>query len=203
MRIDPDEQSIAALYHTMVSIITPRPIAWVSTISDKGVTNLAPYSYFSGVGSNPPSVCFSPCNKSDGSKKDTLRNIEATGEFVVNVVSFPMSEAMNGSSADFDSTTSEFEAIGVAAIESETVAPPGVAAAPVRMECERFQIVRVGEGPLAANLVIGIVRMIHIADEVLTEGRVDGVKLDAVGRMGGANYCRTQDSFSMPRPATR
>ena len=202
MKLDPETMSPTALYHTMVSTIVPRPIAWVSTISAQGQLNLAPYSFFTGVTASPPSIVFSPVNKNDGSKKDTVRNIEAIGQFVINVVPHRLAEQMNLTSADFEFGVSEFEKAGLTEKPSEKVDPPGVLESPIQLECELMQIVTVGEGPGAANLVIGKILMMHINDDVLTQGRIDANKLDAIGRMGGALYSRTTKTFTVQRPDT-
>ena len=113
MQFDPSDMGIRDVYTLMVQLITPRPIAWVSSVSKTGVTNLAPYSFFNGVGANPPSVLYCPVNRRDGSQKDSLLNVLDTKEFVVNVVSAANAEIMNQSSADFESEVSEFEALDI------------------------------------------------------------------------------------------
>ncbi len=184
------------VYRHLVNIITPRPIAWVSTQSVSGVPNLAPYSFFSGVGSRPPSLLFCPANKRDGSPKDTLRNIEATGEFVVNTVSFEMAEKMHQSAAELDFETSEFEAVGVTAIASERVKAPRVAEAKASIECELMQTLHLGTGPGASNIVVGRILAIRIDDDAVDgDGWADADKLDHVGRMGNVGYTRTQQRF--------
>lgn len=201
MQIDPSEVSVRRMYQLMIGAITPRPIAWVSTVSPKGVPNLAPYSFFNGVTASPPTVVFSPVNRRDGSKKDTVRNIEDNGEFVLNVVSHDLAEAMNASSAELPYDESEFDRSGLTPTPSTSVAPPCVAEAKVRFECNLHQIVHVGEGPLASNLVIGRILLMHVDDEVLDgEGLIDPRKLDTVGRMGGIGYARTTDLFELERP---
>ena len=202
MKVDPAAISARDTYRLMIGAITPRPIAWVSTISPAGVTNLAPFSFFSGVAASPPTLAFSPVNRRDGSKKDTVRNIEATGEFVVNVVDHARAAEMNCTSDDeIAYEVSEFDTCGVGAVASERVKPPRVAASPVQMECALHQIVPVGEGPLAANLVIGRILLIHIEDGVLDAARnIDPRALDTIGRMGGEGYTRTTELFHMARP---
>jgi flavin reductase (DIM6/NTAB) family NADH-FMN oxidoreductase RutF len=200
MEIDPETKSPPEIYHLLTSVITPRPIAWVSTLSPRGIPNLAPFSFFCGVGSHPPALAFSPVNRRDGSKKDTVRNIEAMGEFVVNTVPFRLAGAMNATSADLAYEESEFAHAGLTPVTSSAVLPPGVAEAPVRMECRLLQIVPVGEGPLAANLVIGRIVRFHVSESVLSGDRIDAAKLDAIGRMGGDVYARTTAIFQLPRP---
>ncbi|REJ68172.1 MAG: flavin reductase family protein [Planctomycetota bacterium] len=200
MLIDPADISPRDMYLHMVRAITPRPIAWVSTISAEGVANLAPYSFFNGVSANPPSVVFSPVNRRDGSKKDTVLNIEATREFVVNVVPHQLAEAMNATSATFAPELSEFAECGLTPIDSQRVRAPRLAESPIQMECTLLQIVHIGEGPLAANLIIGKIELMHVADDILDgEGQIDPAKIDTIGRLGGASYTTTRERFDMPR----
>ncbi|MBI1784966.1 flavin reductase family protein [Candidatus Sumerlaeota bacterium] len=201
MIVDPADAKPTQLYHCLIGAIAPRPIAWVSTLSPRGIPNLAPFSYFTGVGVLPPTLCFSPINRRDGSKKDTILNLRATPEFVVNVVPFALGEAMNLSSADFAYEESEFEKAGVTPAASRKVKPPCVAESPVHFECALHDIIELGTGPLAGNLVIGKILLIHVADEVLDErGEIDPKKLDLIGRMGGNWYARTREIFEMERP---
>ena len=201
MIVDPAEAHPVQLYRLLIGSIVPRPIGWISTVSPLGVPNLAPFSYFNGVGVNPPSLCFSPLNRQDGSKKHTVLNLESTPQFVQNVVPAALANAMNLSSADYGYEESEFEKAGLTPIPSEKVKPPGVRESPVRFECEVHDVVRVGEGAYAANLVIGRIVLIHIDEAVLdSEGLVDARKLDLIGRMGGDLYARTTDLFEITRP---
>jgi flavin reductase (DIM6/NTAB) family NADH-FMN oxidoreductase RutF len=188
----------------MISCITPRPIAWVSTVSPHGVTNLAPFSFFNGLGANPPAVMFSPVNRRDGSRKDTVLNVEATRQFVVNIVSAAVADRMNCTSAEYPYEVSEFERCGLTPVASVKVRPPRVAESLVQMECVLHEIVRVGEGPLAANVIIGRIVLLHAADSVLNEaGEIDPDRLDTIGRMGGNLYGRTRDRFAMDRPEVK
>ncbi|MFY9252714.1 MAG: flavin reductase family protein [Fuerstiella sp.] len=201
MHFDPAEVRPSVFYQHMVNCIVPRPIAWVSTISKSGVTNLAPFSYFTGVGSRPPSLLFCPANNREGKPKDTLRNIQETGDFVVNIVSFALTEQMNSTAAELSCEESEFEAFGIASLESLKVKSPRVAASHVQFECTTLQILNIGEGPGGANIVIGKVVHLHIDDAVLgARDLVDPDLLDVVGRMGGISYCRTKERFELPRP---
>ncbi|MBI4716742.1 MAG: flavin reductase family protein [Planctomycetes bacterium] len=191
-------------FKTLLSCVLPRPIAFVSTLSPHGVANLAPFSFFNGVGSNPPAVIFSPCTKADGTPKDTLVNLRALGEFVVNVVPFSIREAMNEASHPFPPEVSEFEAAGFTPLASRVVRPPRVAESPVHMECRLVQIVPVGNGPLSANVCIGEVLCFHVAaDHLLPDGTVDVARLDLVGRLGGDDYATTRDRFTLPKPAPK
>jgi flavin reductase (DIM6/NTAB) family NADH-FMN oxidoreductase RutF len=188
-------------YPWLIATITPRPIAWVSTVSADGKTNLAPFSFFNGVCARPPTLMFSPVNHADGRKKDTVRNIEAVPEFVVNLVPFALAEQMSASSASLPHGESEFEKCGIASASSTRVRPPRVAAAPVVFECALDRIVTIGEGPLAANVVFGRILLAHVSDAALgPDGRPDPAKLDLVGRLGGDRYARTREVFSIARP---
>lgn len=199
--IDPLAIPAPEVYRHFVTFITPRPIAWVSTLSPDGATNLAPFSFFNGVTSNPPSLLFCPVNDRHGNKKDTLRNLEATGEFVVNIVDFAHAKPMNDSAAMLPYGESEFAKFNIPTAPSLKVRPPRVATAPVSLECKLHQIVRVGEGPLSGNIVIGLVVMMHLAEGVLdAEGRCDPAKLDTIGRLGGELYSRTTERFALARP---
>jgi flavin reductase (DIM6/NTAB) family NADH-FMN oxidoreductase RutF len=191
-------------YQWMVGTILPRPIAWVSTIAPDGRTNLAPFSFFQGVTANPPTLMFVPVNSRDGTKKDTVRNIELVPEFVVNLVPRSLAEAMNKTSALLPYGESEFETYGIAAAPSSRVRPPRVAEAPVAFECSLQQVVPIGSGPLAANVIFGNILVAHVSDGVLgADGQADVRKLDLVGRLGGEDYTTTRDIFSMVRPDRR
>jgi flavin reductase (DIM6/NTAB) family NADH-FMN oxidoreductase RutF len=199
MEIDPLETSVKEIYQTMTQAIAPRPIAWVSTVSPSGVTNLAPYSYFNGVCSKPAVLSFSAVNKPDGSAKDTVRNIRANEQFVVNVVPFELARAMVDTSAEIPYGESEIDSLGLKTKESVRVAPPRIVGTPFQLECSLFQIVEVGEGATAASLVLGKIELIHVDESMLdADGKIDANVVDAVGRLGGREYCRTQDRFSLP-----
>ncbi|MEO5961113.1 MAG: flavin reductase family protein [Opitutaceae bacterium] len=188
-------------YAWMIGTILPRPIAWVSTISTDGRTNLAPFSFFQGVTANPPTLMFVPVNLRDGTKKDTVRNIEQVPEFAVNLVSFALAESMNATAALLPYGESEFEKFGIAMAASQRIRPPRVADAPVAFECKLERIVQIGEGPLAANVVFGSILLAHVSDSVLgADGRPDAGKLDLIGRMGGESYTRTTERFALKRP---
>ena len=200
MQFNPTEMGIRDVYTLMVQLITPRPIAWVSSISKKGVTNLAPYSFFNGVGANPPSVLFCPVNRRDGSQKDSLLNVLETKEFVVNVVSASDADIMNETSADFISEFSEFEALKIATLDSEIVAPPRVASSLAQFECRLLKHIELAPGPAGANVVIGEIVMMHVDDSIIQDGVIDMDKLANVGRLGGKSYAKTTDRFELDRP---
>jgi flavin reductase (DIM6/NTAB) family NADH-FMN oxidoreductase RutF len=200
--IDVASANYLDVYHLLVGVVTPRPIAWVTTIDPEGRVNLAPFSFFNAFGANPPVVVFSPTLRRDGSKKDTLRNLEATGEFVLNAAVESLAEKINLSSKELPYGQSEVELTGLTLIPSTKVKPPRLAETPVTMECKVLQIVSTGEGPIAGNLVIGEILVMHIADDVLDDKkRIDPRKLRTIARLGGDYYCRTSDLFEMKRPS--
>lgn len=200
MKLDPESLEVRDRYGLMIGAIQPRPIAWVATVGPDGAPNLAPFSFFTGICANPMTLCFAPVNDRHGKKKDTVLNIEAVPQFTVSVVNEALAGKMNQTSAPYPRGVSEFEKAGVAAAPSERVKPPRVADSPVSFECELVQIVRLGEGPLAGNLVIGKVVMIHCDDALYNGGKPRHQDLKAIGRMEGAWYARTQDAFELPRP---
>jgi flavin reductase (DIM6/NTAB) family NADH-FMN oxidoreductase RutF len=202
MQIEVAQADMVETYRTLVEVVTPRPIAWVTSIDREGRVNLAPFSFFNAFGANPPVVVFSPTNRRNGTKKDTLLNVEATGEFVLNAAVAPLAEQVNLSSTELPPGASEVELTGLSLLPSTRVSVPRIAESPVHLECLVRQILPVGDGPLAANLVIGEVVVIHIDDRVLgPSGRVDPRKLGTIARLGGEDYCRTTDLFSMKRPS--
>ena len=201
MQHEPNPQNFVETYQLLTGIVTPRPIAWVMTISAAGVANLAPFSFFNAFGANPPIVVFSPTLKRDGSKKDTLRNLEATGEFVVHSSVAKLAEKVNLTSKELPPDESEIGLAELHTVPSLRVKPPRLVEAPTAMECKVLQIIPTGAGAIAGNLVIGEVLMIHVADDVLdSTGRVDPRKLQTVARLNGDFWCRTTDLFELPRP---
>jgi flavin reductase (DIM6/NTAB) family NADH-FMN oxidoreductase RutF len=198
--VDPAATEVRNIYRLMVAAIVPRPIAFVSTISAGGILNLAPFSFFTGISADPPVVCFSPMVRGDGVRKDTLRNIEATREFVVNVVSEEFANQMNICSTEFPPEVDEFRMSGLTPIPSDLVWPPRVKESHVHMECRLLQIVDVSAKPLGGSLVIGQVVRFHIEDGWFDNFQIDPDKLRAIGRMGSATYTRTTDRFEMTRP---
>jgi len=200
MNIEPTSLSALASYQLMVSVIVPRPIAFVSTMSPGGTTNLAPFSFFTGICAKPPTLCFSVARRRSGEKKDTVRNIEATREFVVNVVSERFVRRMNQCAADYPPEVSEFAEAGLTPVVSERVKPPRVGEALINMECTLSEVREYGEMPYATSLIIGEVVLFHLSDTVYRDGKVDYPLLSTIGRMGGDFYCRTGDLFEMKRP---
>lgn len=200
MQYDLGTMNTKEIYHLLVQLVVPRPIAWVSSISDDGVTNLAPYSFFNAVGANPPTLMFCPVNRADGTFKDSLVNLQQNGEFVVNVVSYDLADAMNRTAAEFDSEVSEFEAVGIPAAASQIVKPPHVNDCLAHFECRVNRVIHLAPGPLGANIVIGDILHAAVNDSVINpNGRIDPAKLDAVGRMGGSTFVRTTDRFDLKR----
>jgi flavin reductase (DIM6/NTAB) family NADH-FMN oxidoreductase RutF len=188
-------------YQWMTSTILPRPIAWVSTISPEGRTNLAPFSFFQGITANPPTLMFVPVNNREGAPKDTLRNIELVPEFVVNLVPHALAAAMNDTASLLPYGESEFSRFGIDSVASVKVRPPRVANTPVAFECTLDQIVRIGTGPIAGNVVFGRIVAAHIRDDVIGPGGLpDSAKLDLVGRLGGEDYATTRETFNLVRP---
>lgn len=191
-------------YNWMAGTITPRPIAWVSTVSADGKTNLAPFSFFNGITGNPPTLMFSAVNNRGGVKKDTVLNIEATGEFVVNLVPYVLTEKMNACAALLPHGESEFDAFDIDATASTRVKPPRVTAAPVSFECTLHTILPIGEGAGAASVVFGRIVAAHVNDAILgADGVIDPALLDTVGRLGGENYVTTREVFTLKRPDRR
>ncbi|SUZ74216.1 uncharacterized protein METZ01_LOCUS27070 [marine metagenome] len=196
MIIDPE--TFERFNAVLTGVIVPRPIAFVSTISPDGEVNLAPYSFFNAVSYS--TVVFSSSRNVGTKSKDTLRNIEETGEFVVNIVVDPIAEAMNATAAEYPEGVDEFEIAGLSHAPSQIVKPPRVAESPVNIECKLDQVVKIGSGDHEHGLVIGTILLMHVRDDVIDGHRIDQAKLMATGRMAGNMYCRTNDRFEMVRP---
>ena len=201
MIIDPDKQSFGENHKLMIGSIVPRPIAFVSTVSINGKKNLAPFSYFNGVCSNPPTVMFAPGRRGhDGLTKDTLNNIRETEQFVINIVSEEIGEKMVACATDFPPDVDEFEVSGLTPKGSMKVKPPLVAESKVSFECKLNQIVEIGdEGPGAGFVVIGTILMFHIDDDVYNKGRIDIEALKPIGRLAGNSYSHIRDTFDIVR----
>ena len=205
MEIDPAQLAPADRYKLLIGCIVPRPIAFVSTISVDGKANLAPFSFFNGIGSDPMTLLFCPVNKGDGSEKDTLRNAKpaaegGVGQFVVNVATEAYVEKVVGAAEPLPFGESEFELVGLTPAPAVVVRPPRVAESPVSFECETLQVVRTNPGkPGGGNVVIGRVVHVHVKDGLVDERfRTDPDQLAAVGRMGGITYARTRERFELP-----
>jgi flavin reductase (DIM6/NTAB) family NADH-FMN oxidoreductase RutF len=184
-------------------LVAPRPIGWISSADQEGNVNLAPFSFFNAVAYSPPQVMFAASGyHADGGLKDSVRNIQETREFVVNIVTWSLREAMNATSASASKGTDEFDLAGLEKEPSELVAPPRVKASPAHLECRYTQTVELARASEnAANLVVfGEVVGIHINDDILVDGLVDIEKADVVGRLGYMDYVRVNDIFTMERP---
>ena len=195
MMVDPSSLPERDSYRLMISAFVPRPIAFVSTRSLAGVDNCAPFSYTMGVSSRPMVLAIS-VGERDGRPKDTARNILDTREFVVNLVTEAIAEKMNVASGDYAARVSEFEEAGLTPVRSDAVRPPRIAESPVNFECRLIRTVTVAD-----NMVFfGEAVRLHVEEAILTDGVVDVHKAKPIGRLGGPQYCRTQDVFEMRRP---
>lgn len=210
MDVTPSQLAHREFYNILISAVAPRPIAWVSSISASGQPNLAPFSFFNAVCAEPPLLAFAPGMRSPkksptsgepaGEPKDTLRNIRETKEFVINVVTYELAEAMNLTSGEYDASINEFEVGKLAPAPSKVVRPARVAESPVSFECKLHQILDFNPSPEGGSLVIGEIVSIHVDDRHLKEGRIDRNSLDLIGRMGGMQYTRTTQRFEIVRP---
>lgn len=186
-------------YKLLTSIVIPRPIAWVSTLSPEGIPNLAPYSFFNAVAGAPPTVMFSAGRRASGEPKDSLKNAQATGEFVVNLVDEALAEAMNETSADWEHGISEFDTAGLSAAPSNLVTPPRVANAPVALEAKVTQIISV-EGS-TSTMVLGRVLQVHVSEALFADdGLVHAERLRPVARMGRNEYTTLGKILKLERP---
>jgi len=205
LSIDPARHQPRDIYRLMTGIIVPRPIALVSTVDAEGNANLAPFSFFAGVGSAPPTVLFCPVLRSGraaepAGRKDTLRNVEATREFVINVVSEDIAAQANTTAAEVGPEVDEFKLSGLTPVASEAVKPPRVAQSPARMECKLLQVIYTGDKPASGVIVLGEIVRFHVRQELFEDFRVDPAGLDAVGRMAGNTWVRTRDRVELTRP---
>ncbi len=215
MDVAPSQIAHSELYNILISAVVPRPIAWVSSLSASGEPNLAPFSFFNAVCAKPPLLVFAPgmrppkraeaaADEAAGHPgvhiKDTLQNIRETREFVINMVTFELAEAMNLTSGEYAASINEFELANVASASSKVVGPRRVAASPVSFECKLHQILDFNPAPEGGSLVIGEIVSVHIDDQYAKEGRIDRNALDLIGRMGGMQYTRTTERFEMVRP---
>ncbi|VAW17907.1 Nitrilotriacetate monooxygenase component B [hydrothermal vent metagenome] len=198
MFYEPKKNNHGLPHRPFKALVGPRPIGWISTLGRDGIANLAPYSFFNAVADDPPVVMFS----SSGAK-DSLRNAQATGEFVCNIVSYAQRDAMNASSANVPPGVDEFDLAGLAKAECRIVRAPRVAEAPAALECRTVKIVDLpGEGgqPNLYRVVFGLVVGIHIADEALVDGIVDAVRLNQLARLGYQDYSVVDKVFPLVRP---
>jgi flavin reductase (DIM6/NTAB) family NADH-FMN oxidoreductase RutF len=207
MIISPSDILYKDLYGILLNSVAPRPIAWVSTQSASGKLNLAPFSFFNAVCIDPPLLAFAPglrpprqAEARHGEAKDTLRNVRDTKEFVVNIVTYELREAMNLTSGEYNESVDEFELAKLTPQPSKVVRPPGVGESPVSFECKLHQILDFSSAPTSSSLVIGEIVSIHINDAHMKDGKLDRNSLHLIGRMGGLQYSRTTQRFEMVRP---
>ncbi len=188
-------------HNPLKAIVSPRPIGWVSSQGSDGSVNLAPYSYFNAISEQPPMVMFSSAPGGDTSK-DSLRNVLETKEFVVNVVSAALGDAMNVSSGSFPYGTNEFDEAGLEMAACETVSVPRVKAAPAALECCLWRAIELPapENGRASTMVIGTITGIHIADDVIVDGKVDVAAYQPLARLGYMDYAQITDLFAIQRP---
>ena len=199
MRIDPRNPGACNMHELGASLIVPRPVAWVSTVGPDGAFNAAPYSAFARVSSNPFIVSISIARRK-GEKKDTLRNIEFSGDFVINVVNDELARAMNKTAADFPYGIDEIKKAGLTALAGEKVKSPRIGESPAAFECQVERIIELGEPGRGNSLVLGEVILIHVKDGLLKGDVVPPEDLKPLGRLGGDLYCHINDIFEMKRP---
>jgi flavin reductase (DIM6/NTAB) family NADH-FMN oxidoreductase RutF len=199
--VDPASTDYPSVYKLLIGSVVPRPIAFVSSVSADGIFNLAPFSFFNVASANPPVLLVNVSRRAGpDQRKDTLRNIATTREFVVNIVSEEFAEKMNLCSGEYPPEIDEFEVSGLTPIPSDLVKPPRVAESHVNMECRLLYTIEMSGFTGAGNLVLGEVIRFHVDDALVSNYRIDADKLRAIGRMGGASYTRTMDRFEMIRP---
>jgi flavin reductase (DIM6/NTAB) family NADH-FMN oxidoreductase RutF len=200
MQLDPRTMSPESTYKLLIGCVVPRPIAWVSTVGPDGVNNLAPFSFFMGVCGDPPTIAFSSGPRARN-RKDTVRNAEHTGDFVVNVVDDDRAEQMNQTSAECPPEIDEFALTGLTAGPGVRVRSPRVLEAPISLECRVAQVIPVGRGP--HSLVLGEIVYFHVREDLYetSTGRIDMARLKPVGRLAGHAYTHVHDIFQMKRPS--
>ncbi|ALQ54239.1 Flavin reductase [Pseudoalteromonas issachenkonii] len=200
MFLDLTDNSNHSVYSYLVGGISPRPIAWVSTLSEKGVANIAPYSFFTVASCNPPVLSVTQVNPRDNANKDTLNNLLATKECVVNIVSHSLVDQMNQSCANYPRDVSEFDAANIQRTPSQLVSVPSAAASKVRYECKLREVITISDEPSGGQMMLLDVVGIFLDDTVLVNGYIDPTRLDAVGKMGGDYFSTTKDKFALKRP---
>ena len=201
MIYDPAEHPFSETHKLMIGSIVPRPIALVSTTSNNGINNLAPFSYFNGVCSKPPTIMFAPARRGwDGKEKDTLINIRNTKEFSINIVSEDIGEKMVKCSTDYKKEVDEYLKSGLSPIPSKKIKPPIVSESKISLECTLNQIVQIGKDDAGSGfIVIGTIVLFHIDDEVYDNGRIILNKLQPLGRVAGNGYVRSTNTFDIIR----
>ena len=206
LTIDTKETKNPKLHHYLLGSVGPRPICFASTIDKDGNRNLAPFSFFNVFSSNPPIAVFSPARSGrTGQQKDTYNNVKEVPEVVINIVDYSMVHQMSLASSPYNPNEDEFVKSGLTAIESEVVRPCRVKESPVQMECKVNEVIELGEGGGAGNLIVCEILKIHISEDILDENQViDQKKIDLVARMGGDWYCRADENsmFEIKKPIT-
>ncbi|MDP3038930.1 MAG: flavin reductase family protein [Deltaproteobacteria bacterium] len=200
MKIDPANLNRQDAHALLVGAILPRPIAFVSTVGKDGIHNIAPFSFFTGMSTKPAVVGFAVGCRRDGTKKDTLVNIEYTKDYVINLVNEELAEAMNQAAGEYPSHVDEFKVAGLTPVKSDLVKSPRVAESPVNLECRLMQILEFGQSPNVNSFIIGEVIGVHVQEETWIDGVIKASKVQAIGRLGEDLYCRTKDIFEMKRP---
>ncbi|WKZ57562.1 MAG: flavin reductase family protein [Bdellovibrionota bacterium] len=199
--LDADKLSPPELYKLIIGAVVPRPIAFVSTCNSQGQVNLAPFSFFTGVSSNPPCLVFSVAVRPNGAGKDTLRNVQETGQFVVNSANEWLAEPLVHTAADFPYGVNEMEQAGLTPIASVKVRPPRVKESAVQFECEVYKTMPIGDGsPGSATLVVGRIVCAHVHKAAYDNGRIILQELRPVARLGGIGYCLVGNTFELPVP---
>ena len=200
MLFNPQELAHQDRYKLMIGAIVPRPIAWVSSMNKAGTLNLAPFSYFTAVSTDPMTLLFCPgWSNTHNRMKDTLYNIREVPEFVINITNEDTKEAMNLTATEFDAGIDEYEWAGVTPAPSQTIIVPRVAEAPIAFECKLQQIVMVKEGPGGGAVVLGEVQMVYVRGDLVENGRILPEKLQPIGRLAGSTYAHINDLFEMER----
>jgi flavin reductase (DIM6/NTAB) family NADH-FMN oxidoreductase RutF len=200
MNVDPSCIETNQCYKLMVASITPRPIAWISSLSSIGVLNLAPYSFFTVASCNPPVLAVTQVNPRDRAAKDTLTNVRATGECVVNIVSEDQAAIMNASCATYPPEVSEFSALGIASEPSHRVSVAGVKAANVRFECRLREVLAISSLTMGGHMMLLDVINIFVNESMLIDGQIAANLLNTIGKLGGDSYTTTHERFEMARP---
>ena len=199
MLVDFATLSPGRAYRFLVSAVVPRPIAFVSTLSPAGVRNLSPFSYYMGVGTNPPTLAISVIQR-EGQVKDTARNILETREFVVNAATEDLAPRVVRASGDYAPELDEFEIAGLTAAPSERVRPPRVVESPLNMECRLYGSMNVGGQPYASVVIVGEVLVAHVRDDLWAEGMVQADRLRPIARLGANLYTPLGKIFALDRP---
>lgn len=185
-------------YKLLTGLIVPRPIGWIGTVRSDGTFNLAPFSFFNLISVDPPTVIFSGGRRAGG-LKDSVAFAEEAGEFTVNIVSEEVAEAMNVTSASFDSSVDEFAEAGLTPVVGSVVSAPLVAESPANLECRVVEAMDIG-GTSGSRIVFGEVLVVHVRPDLLDGTRIDSDALRAIGRLAGSNYVQTRDRFQLGRP---